>query len=204
MDQFVLRLVEQAGYFGIFVLMALENVFPPVPSELVMGLAGIEVAQGGMRFVPAVLIGSAGATIGNYFWYWIGAKFGHDRLGRFIEKHGRWLTLDHSDVEKLNRAFTRHGAAIVFFMRFVPGVRTMVSLPAGLFGMARWKFFLWTFAGSLLWNAAFAWAGYELGRRFEQIDRYVGPISLGVIGVILAIYLYRVIFWTPSGTKFGD
>ena len=197
MTDLIIRAIAWGGYFGIFLLMAAENVVPPIPSEVIMGLGGMAVARGHMELWPLVLIGTAGTTLGNYFWYWIGRKFGYRGLRPFIDRHGRWLTLDWEDVERITRFFRRRGHWVVFVFRFLPAFRTMVSLPAGMAAMPRWKFFSWTFAGAAIWNLILAQAGIILGSQFEELDRYVGPVAVGTTALIVAVYLYRVLTWKP-------
>lgn len=197
MNEFILSLVAKGGYWGVALLMALENVFPPIPSELIMGLAGIEAGKGHMNLWAVLLAGTIGSVAGNYVWYWVGRKVGLERLDHFVDRWGRWLTLDQHEVEKFNRLFHRHGASTIFFARMVPTIRTLISLPAGIFRMSRTKFLVWTFAGAGLWNLLFAGVGFQLGARVEEIDAWTGPISTGVIIVILVVYVIRVIVWRP-------
>lgn len=197
MNDFILSLVAKGGYWGVALLMALENVFPPIPSELIMGLAGIEAGKGHMNLWAVLLAGTIGSVAGNYVWYWVGRKVGLERLDHFVDRWGRWLTLDRHEVEKFNRLFHRHGASTIFFARMVPTIRTLISLPAGIFRMSRAKFLTWTFAGAGLWNVLFAGVGFQLGARVEEIDAWTGPISTGVIAVILVVYVIRVIVWRP-------
>ena len=201
MDHWVTTLVLGGGYWGIALLMALENVVPPIPSELIMGLAGIAAARGSLNLWLAVLAGTVGTTAGNYFWYAVGRHFGFERLKGFIDRYGRWLTVEWEDVEKVNAVFRRHGGWIVFVFRFLPVFRTMVSLPAGLFGMSRLRFLAWTFAGSAIWNLMLGLAGYWLGSRFEEIDRYIGPVGTACVVLFVLTYLYRVISWKPRAAR---
>lgn len=197
MTDFILKLITGGGYLGIFLLMVLENVFPPIPSEVIMGLGGIAVANGDMRLLPLIAWGTLGTTLGNYFWYWIGWKIGYKRLEPFVERHGRWLTLHWEDVERLHRFFQRHGHWVIFAFRFMPTGRTIISLPAGMAHMPHWKFFLWTFAGSAIWNSILAGAGLFLGTNFRDLQDYIGPFALASIVVMILWYLYRVLTWKP-------
>jgi len=197
MTAFILDWIAWGGYAGIVLLMALENVFPPIPSEVIMGLGGMAVARGQMRLVPLVLWGTLGTTIGNLFWYWIGRRIGYARFRPLVERHGRWLTLDWEDVERLHRFFVARGGSVVFVFRFMPTFRTMVSLPAGMTGMPLARFVVWTFAGSLIWNAVLAGAGLYLGSRFGELDRYVGPAAIALTAAMVGGYLYRVATWRP-------
>lgn len=200
MTDFILNLVASGGYWGVALLMALENIFPPIPSELIMGLAGIEAGKGHVNLWLMVLAGTIGSVAGNYVWYAIGRAYGRERLGDFAERWGRWLTLDRREIERLNRLFQRHGGATIFLARMVPTIRTLISLPAGIFRMSRPRFIAWTFSGTGLWNSGFAGIGFQLGARVEQIDRYTGPVSLAVIAIIVLTYGVRVLVWRPQGT----
>ena len=197
MTDLIIRAIAAGGYVGIFLLMAAENLVPPIPSEVIMGLGGIAVARGQMQLWPLVLVATAGTTVGNYFWYWLGRKLGYRGLKPFIDRHGRWLTMEWRDVERITRFFQRRGHWVVFVFRFLPVFRTIVSLPAGMAAMPRVKFLLWTFAGAAIWNLVLAQAGILLGTRFEQLDHYVGPVAIGISALILVFYLYRVATWKP-------
>jgi membrane protein DedA with SNARE-associated domain len=195
--QFILDWIAWGGYLGIFLLMALENVVPPIPSEVIMGFGGIAVAHGRMAMLPLLLWGTAGTTAGNVFWYVIGRRMGYARFRPFVERHGRWLTMEWEDVERLHLFFVKRGGWVVFVFRFLPTFRTMISLPAGMTGMPWWKFLAWTFAGSIIWNGVLAAAGYWLGTRFDTLDRYVGPAGIALTALAAAAYLYRVVTWKP-------
>lgn len=199
MTDFILNLIAWGGYVGIFILMTLENVFPPIPSEVIMGLGGMAVARGDMAMVPLLIVATAGTTLGNMFWYGVGRWIGIDRLKPFVDRHGRWLTMTWNDVEALNRFFHRHGGWVVFVFRFFPTFRTMISLPAGMAKMGMPRFLFATFAGSAIWNAVLGYAGLLLGSRFEELQVYVGPLaiatSLGVVGV----WAWRVVTWKRRG-----
>ena len=197
MSDFVIDLVARGGYWGVAFLMALENVFPPIPSEVIMGLAGIEAGKGNMNLWLVIVAGTIGSVAGNYFWYAIGRAFGLKRLDHFVARWGRWFTLDRYEIDRFTMLFHRYGGATMFFARMVPTVRTLISLPAGIFEMSRTKFLVWTFAGAGVWNVVFASIGYQLGARFEEIDKYTGPASTAVIGIIVLVYIVRVIFWRP-------
>ncbi|GAA0670784.1 membrane protein DedA with SNARE-associated domain [Sphingomonas insulae] len=197
MTEFILNGIAWGGYVGIFLLMALENVIPPIPSEVIMGLGGMAVARGDMAIVPLVLWGTAGTTAGNYFWYYLGRHIGYERFRPFIGRHGRWLTMEWQDVENLHTFFVRHGGWVVFVFRFMPTFRTVISLPAGITCMPLWRFLVWTFAGSLIWNSILAAAGVYLGSRFQELDRYVGPIAIAITALIVIGYIWRVITWRP-------
>lgn len=195
MTEFILNLIAWGGYVGIFILMTLENVFPPLPSEVIMGFGGMAVARGDMDMTPLLIVATAGTTLGNVFWYGVGRWIGIARIRPFVERHGRWLTLTWDDVEKLDRFFRRHGLWVVFFFRFLPTFRTMISLPAGMARMGMPRFLLATFVGSAIWNAVLAYAGLLLGSQFQQLQVYVGPVAIGTSVVAAVIWAYRVATW---------
>ncbi len=199
MTEFFLNLLNTGGYLGIFLLMVLENVIPPVPSEVVMGLGGIAVAHGQMQVVPLMIAGTVGSLLGNVFWYEIGHRLGHERFRPFIDRYGRWLTVEWRDVEALQRFFVKHGQWVVFFFRFMPIGRTVVSIPAGLARMPRGRFLLWSTAGITIWNAVLVGAGYWLGMRFHDLDKYVGPAATALLVLAVVAYVWRVLRWRASG-----
>ncbi len=198
MSDWIVRLIDAGGYWGIFFLMVLENIVPPVPSELIMGIGGIRVGQGRMEMTPLLISGTLGTTLGNIFWYVLGYALGFQRLRPLVDRFGRWLTLHWRDVEWLDRCFERHGEKIVFIFRFMPAFRTMISLPAGLFRMHPVRFLLWTTGGALIWNVILAAAGYYLGANFSQIDRWLGPAANIAVGTIVLVYLWRLVTWKPD------
>lgn len=195
MTEFILNLIAWGGYIGIFILMTLENVFPPIPSEVIMGLGGMAVARGDMDMTPLLIVATLGTTFGNMFWYGVGRWIGIARLKPFVERHGRWLTLTWDEVEQLNRFFNRHGLWVVFFFRFLPTFRTMISLPAGMAKMGLPRFLLATFVGSAIWNAVLAYAGLLLGSRFEELQVYVGPVAILTTAAVVVVWAYRVVTW---------
>lgn len=195
MTEFILNLIAWGGYVGIFILMTLENVFPPIPSEVIMGLGGMAVARGDMDMTPLLIVATLGTTFGNVFWYGVGRWIGIARLKPFVERHGRWLTLTWDEMEQLNRFFNRHGLWVVFFFRFLPTFRTMISLPAGMAKMGLPRFLAATFIGSAIWNAVLAYAGLLLGSRFQELQVYVGPVAVVTTAAVVVVWAYRVVTW---------
>ena len=201
MHELIIRAIEQGGLVGIFLLMALENIFPPIPSEVIMGLGGVAVSRGTMDFWPLMISGTAGSTLGNYAWYWLGDHWGRTRLEPFVERWGRWLTMEWEDVEKARGFFRRHGPWVVFVFRFTPIFRTMISLPAGLAHMGVWRFLAFTFAGAFIWNLLLVEGGRRLADWLEESQHILGWIILGFIGLALVGYLWRVVTWKPRDKR---
>lgn len=199
MNELILRLIEQAGYWGIFFLMVVENVFPPIPSEVIMGLGGIAVARGTMEFWPLLVVGTVGSTLGNYVWFLVGDKWGYARLQPFVARWGRWLTLEWEDVERASAFFRKHGQWVVFFLRFSPLLRTMISLPAGLAHMRHWKFLAFTFAGAAIWNTGLILGGQALARYMHEAALLMDVVVGGTIAVAVLAYVWRVVTWKRKG-----
>jgi membrane protein DedA with SNARE-associated domain len=200
MTQWILNLIEQGGYWGIALLMFIENVFPPIPSEVIMGLGGIAVARGSMEFWPLLLVGTLGSTLGNYVWFLAGDKLGYERLQPVVDRWGRWLTMEWEDIEQASRFFRKHGQWVVFFMRFSPFLRTMISLPAGLAHMRHWKFLVFTSVGAGVWNAALMAGGHWLSGYFEEAQIWLNWVVIGSILLGVAAYGWRVATWKPRGS----
>jgi membrane protein DedA with SNARE-associated domain len=199
MEDWIIQLVDWAGYWGVAALMLLETVFPPVPSEVIMTVAGVSAARGTMTLTGTILAGTAGAMLGNWFWYWLAIKFGDARMQVFIDKYSRWLTLDWDEVERGERLFARHGSIIVLIARMLPTLRSLISVPAGLFKLSLGRFLVFSTIGTLGWSAALAGGGYFLGSQFEDIEAWLGPLSTGVITLIVLTYVWRVLTWKQKG-----
>ena len=195
MTDWVFRLIDQTGYLGVALLMFLETVFPPIPSEVIMPIAGMRAAQGPLSIWGVIASGTAGAMLGNYFWYAAARVIGIARFRPFIEKYGRWLTIDWPDVEKAERLFGRFGGWLVGVGRVMPTVRSLVSIPAGLLNMRLKTFFIWSTVGTTIWSSGLAVAGYLLGLQFENIEAVVGPVSTAIIAAIVLTYAWRQLTW---------
>lgn len=200
MFDWITRFIEDTGYFGVALLMLLENIFPPIPSELIMPLAGYAANKGDLNLALTILAGSVGSIAGTLVWYYIGVFLSFERVHRFAKKHGRWLTLSPRDVILARKWFQNHGAKAVFFGRLVPAVRTLISLPAGVTEMGLPKFFMYTAAGTVLWTGLLAGAGYALGSRHEQVQHVMDPLSNVVMAGVLLWYGYRVVNFKAGKT----
>lgn len=198
MFDWIAGFLDGGGALAIAALMLLENVFPPIPSELIMPLAGFNAARGGTPLWLAILAGGLGSLAGAWLWYLAGRAVGADRMRRLIERHGRWLTLTPSEFEKAEDWFRRHGRAVVFFGRFVPTVRTLISIPAGIERMPQGQFLLYTALGSFIWSGGLALAGFWLEDQYERVEHWIDPLSTAVVLGIVALYLWRVIRWKPD------
>jgi membrane protein DedA with SNARE-associated domain len=195
MDDWIINLVNATGYWGVAFLMLLETVFPPIPSEVIMTVAGVSAARGNMNFGGVVASGTAGAMLGNWLWFWLAMKVGETRLRRFVDRYGRWLTLDWNEVERGDALFRKHGSTIVMIARMLPTFRSLISIPAGLFGMSHRRFLVFSALGTAGWSAALAGAGYFLGSQFDDVERIIGPLSTAIIAAIILGYFWRLWRW---------
>ena len=198
MTEWIVRLIEQTGYLGVAFLMFLETVFPPIPSEVIMSIAGVAAGQGKLSYGWVVAAGTAGAMLGNILWYLAARALGIIRLKPIIERWGRWITMNWADVQRAERWFALHGTFFVFVGRLLPTVRSLVSIPAGLLKMRFRDFFIASTIGTAGWTALLAGAGYQLGQNYGEIDKILGPASTAIMVVLVAGYIYRV--WTHRPT----
>lgn len=190
MTSWIKSIIESFSYPGILFLMLLENVFPPIPSELIMPLAGFISTQGKLSFVGLVIAGTLGSVGGAIVLYYAGKSIGGERLRRWSDRHGKWVGLSRADLDKSDVWFKRHGARTVLLGRLVPGVRSLISIPAGVASMDLRLFLLYTTLGSAAWTSLLAFAGRLLGRNYEQVEHVVGPISTAVVvGIILTLVI---------------
>jgi membrane protein DedA with SNARE-associated domain len=198
MVDFVAGFMDRLGLVGVGLLMLLENVFPPIPSEVIMPLAGFVARKGRNDIVLTIVAGSIGSLLGAFGWYWVGRKVGEERLRAWVDRHGRWLALSGDDIDRAGDWFRRHRGVAVGVGRLVPGVRTLISLPAGFARMPLLPFALWSTIGTVAWTAALVLAGYLLGAAYDKVQ---GPLNVAtwiVFGAILAMYLWRVFRHNPK------
>jgi membrane protein DedA with SNARE-associated domain len=183
----VLDVIEALGAVGVGLLVALESVFPPIPSEVVLPLAGFLAGQGRMSFAAVVAAATAGSLAGALVLYWLGAALGTDRLERLAD---RVPLMDRRDVRRADAWMARHGSSAVLLGRMVPGVRSLVSIPAGVRRMPLWRFSLLTTAGSAVWNVLFVSLGFLLGEQWTQVGEYSDLLNYLVVGALaLAVSL---------------
>lgn len=188
-----MEVISSLGYFGIIVLMFIENVFPPIPSELIIPLAGFMVSKGELDFIGVVAAGTIGSVLGALPLYYIGRKIKKERIRKWTSKYGRWLALSCDDIDRAQNWFARYGGWTVFFCRLVPGIRSVISIPAGIEKMNLLSFLLWSAAGMALWTTVLTAAGYILRSNFEKLEEYLDPVVYFIIGGLIMIYIYRVI-----------
>ncbi len=181
----VTDVVEELGYIGLLLMVALENVFPPIPSELILPLAGFLTGQGRMWFPGAVLAATAGSVIGALVLYYLGYYFGEHRVRALVRRFGRWAMVSETDIDKADDWFDRHDREAVLFGRLFPVVRSLISIPAGIRRMQMAKFLLYTAIGSAIWNTVLIGIGWILGDNWSEVEKYVGYLQYLVILAVL-------------------
>jgi membrane protein DedA with SNARE-associated domain len=200
MAEWVIDTIGRFGYAGIAFLMLAENLFPPLPSELIMPFAGFLAARGELHPALVVAAGALGSLLGALPWYYAGRKVGVERLKRMAQRHGRWIALTPDEIDRGTRLFEKRGPMVLVFGRLVPALRTVVALPAGLAKMRLLPFVLWTLAGSVLWSGLLTLAGYLLESQYERISRWLNPVSTAIFAIIAIWYIVRVVRH-PSGAR---
>lgn len=193
MTEWIIDIISRGGYLGIALLMLLENVFPPIPSELVLPFAGYVAATGKLHPAGVLVAAVVGSLAGALPWYWAGRRLGHGGLQAFARKHGRLLTLTPEDIDKAEEWFRKHGAASVGFGRVVPAVRSLISMPAGVGRMPIGRFLFWSALGTVAWSAALLGLGFALESKFEQAQAGIEWVTRGVLALMLGGYLWRVL-----------
>lgn len=197
MFDWVLSVIESWGYSGIFLLMVAEHLFPPIPSEVIMPLAGYLAASGKLSLLPTVIAGTLGSVVGTSAWFVIGWWIGAARLKRWAARHGRLMTLSPGDIDMAQAWFDRRGGAAVFLGRMIPAVRTLISVPAGIARISLWRFFAFTVLGSLLWTLVLTLSGLVLQANFHLVEEVIDPLSKIVVVTVVLVYIYRVATWRP-------
>ncbi len=204
MFDWITGLIDALGTIGVGVLMFLENVFPPIPSELVMPLAGFIAARGSMNLVMVILAGSAGSLAGAWFWYWIARRLGRDRLRGFTERHGRWTGITPEDLDRSDDWFARRGAAAVLFGRMIPTVRTFVSVPAGLSEMPVIAFLGYSLVGTAIWTTILTLLGYWLESGYTAVADWLDPVTWAVVILLIGGYLWKVATYNQRRARARD
>jgi membrane protein DedA with SNARE-associated domain len=190
--QWIVNTVSQTGYGGIILLMFLENIFPPIPSELIMPLAGFAAARSDLNMAGVIAAGTIGSILGALPWYYAGQWVGSERLKRLAARHGRWMTVSPADIDIAETWFNRHCDKAVLIGRLIPAIRTLISVPAGIARMSLGRFLLFSAAGTVLWSGLLAAAGYVLESQYTRVAAYMDPVSMVVVAVIVLGYLYRL------------
>ena len=185
MVKWIVGLVMSMGIYGVALLMAIENVILPLPSELIMPLAGFAASRGQLSLAGVIIAGSIGSVVGALPLYYLARIAGEHKVKRWITKYGRWVLLRPTDLDRPTRWFKRHGSVAVILGQIIPGVRGLISLPAGYAKMNVFAFLLYNFIGTVFWCAILAYAGHALGARFKDVHKFLGPAGYVVLAGLL-------------------
>ena len=194
LTEWAIRVVETLRYTGVALLVMIENLFPPIPSEVVLALAGFVASRGEASLPGMIAAATVGSVVGAWILYYAAAIFGRRPLYAIVGRYGRWVRITEADLQTAERWFARWSTLAVFVCRCIPLVRSLISIPAGFARMPIVPFTLYTTAGSLLWNAIFVTAGYLLGERWETVVGYADHLQTAVIVGAFAAIAYLV-FW---------
>ena len=194
MSDWVLAIMAKFGYFGIMFAMFAENVFPPIPSEVIMPAAGFAVARGDLNLMLVIIAGTVGTVLGALPLYYLGTLFNKERLVVLTDKYGKWVFVRSDDVLSANDWFDKHGKKAVFFGRMVPGIRSLISIPAGMHKMPLPSFLVLTTLGASIWTTLLTLAGYHFGQNYGVIETMIAPYSriiLVLVGVIVVGWIVK-------------
>ncbi len=203
MEEFVISIMNQYGYFGIFFLIFIENIFPPIPSEVVLLFGGFMTTYSKLGVPLMILFSTLGSVVGAIVLYYVGKILNKERLKKIVSgKVGKMLRLKASDIEKADRWFDTKGNKTVFFCRFIPIVRSLISIPAGMSEMAMTKFLLYTTVGSAIWNTILLVIGNRVGKNWKDIlgimDQYSHVVLILLIILFVAFLVYFFYFRTQK------
>ena len=202
MKEFILSMMNQFGYIGVFLLIAIENIFPPIPSEVILLFGGFMTTYSELNIVLMIIFATLGSLIGAIVLYYIGKILNKERLKKIIDgKIGKILRLKNSDIDKADEWFDTKGNKTVFFCRFIPIVRSLISIPAGMSEMPLGKFFLYTTTGSLIWNTVLIIIGAIVGEKWESILNIFDTYSNIVLVLLVIIFVVGVYLFYHTKNK---
>ena len=181
------------AYLTICLAMFLENVIPPIPSEIIMPLGGFFVYQQKLNFYILVFWGLLGTILGSLPWYYLGRLVNENKLSNFLDKRGKYLGISSDDLAKSKKWFDKYGVSLVFWGRLIPGIRTLISVPAGIELMPFSKFLIWTTMGSFIWVSLLTYTGYLFGENYSIIETYLDQIKYVVKPILIIIFLYFLV-----------
>ena len=196
MEQIIINAMEQFGYIGVFLLIAIENIFPPIPSEVILVFGGFMTTYTSLNIPIMIVAATLGSLLGAIVLYYIGKIFNKERLKRIVSgKIGKVLRLKSSDIEKADKWFDTKGNKTVFFCRFIPIVRSLISIPAGMSEMPMQKFLIYTILGSLIWNTVLIVVGSIVGDKWETIVGYLDNFSNIILIILVIIFVVAMYYW---------
>ncbi|OOS05165.1 membrane protein DedA, SNARE-associated domain [Moraxella cuniculi DSM 21768] len=194
LSQWILSIIDNLGSVGIALMMFLENVFPPIPSELIMPAAGFAASLGKINLLMVIIAGTVGSVLGALPLYYLGSKFDEVRLLRLVNRYGKYLLISPQDIQNSQRWFDKYGKSVVFFGRMIPAIRSLISIPAGMARMPLLPFLILTAIGSFLWSTLLAYAGFVLAANYQKVAPVVesfGRYAAIIIGILVLYWLIK-------------
>lgn len=192
MREFIENFMNDFGTIAVFLLIFIENLFPPIPSELILTLGGFLTASTSMTLISVTVAATVGSVCGALVLYYIGKWFGKARLYRIIDKYGKYLTLKAEDLDRAVNWFEKRGVMTVFFCRFIPLLRSLISIPAGLTHMNIPLFIVLTTIGSAIWNITLIFIGQQLGENWDAVLSYMDIYSYVIYGILIIVVLFAI------------
>lgn len=201
LETWITSIMADFGYIGIFVLIMVENLFPPIPSEIILTFGGFMTTVTSLNVVMVIIVATLGSVVGAILLYKVASYFGKERLTNIVLKYGRVLRLKESDIERAESFFLKYGSWAVFLCRMIPLIRSLISIPAGMTKMKMSKFLILTTAGSLLWNTVLIGLGAMLGESWSEIVVFMDSFSTVIYSIIAVIVLLGLGFFFRARFK---
>ena len=194
MESWIIYLIEQYGYWGVFLLIALENIFPPIPSEVILTFGGFMTHSTNLSITGVVIVSTIGSVVGAVILYGVGLLLDVERLEKIIDRYGKFLRLTKEDIYRADAWFDKYGVWTVLFCRLIPLIRSLISIPAGMSNMNFGLFLLFTTVGTLVWNTILVNVGAAVGSNWHDIVGYMDVFS-NIVYVIIAVLFILAILW---------
>ncbi|EHC6485839.1 DedA family protein [Listeria monocytogenes] len=201
METWITSIMADFGYIGIFVLIMVENLFPPIPSEIILTFGGFMTTVTSLNVVMVIIVATLGSIVGAILLYKVASYFGKERLTKIVLKYGRILRLKESDIERAENFFLKYGSWAVFLCRMIPLIRSLISIPAGMTKMKMSKFLILTTAGSLLWNTVLIGLGAMLGESWSEIVVFMDSFSTIIYSIIAILVVVGLGFFFRARFK---
>lgn len=202
MENFIIDIMNSYGYFGIFLLIMIENVFPPIPSEIILTFGGFMTINSNLTILGVIIASTIGSLIGAFILYYIGKLLNKDRLIKIVtSKYGKLLRVKPKDIKSADKWFDEKGNKTVFFCRFVPIVRSLISIPAGMSEMPLVKFTIYTVAGSIIWNTVLVYIGAYAGDKKDIIIDFIDKFSHIILIVLILLGICAIVWFYKSRGK---
>lgn len=201
LETWITSIMADFGYIGIFILIMVENLFPPIPSEIILTFGGFMTTVTSLNVVMVIIVATLGSVVGAILLYKVASYFGKERLTKIVLKYGRILRLKESDIERAENFFLKYGSWAVFLCRMIPLIRSLISIPAGMTKMKMSKFLILTTAGSLLWNTVLIGLGAMLGESWSEIVVFMDSFSTIIYSIIAILVVVGLGFFFRARFK---